>query len=138
MTYEPDISPATALDDEAREKLRAAGKAAVAAMLVTTLTATPLSPDQVPLPEPTPIVQIYQPPADEPPTIVDDQAPDKTALWKKVLKVLKYVLIALILAAVCLFGAVKGCASCSTVAVPAVPESTDGDSSESGESTEAK
>ena len=65
------------------------------------------------LPEPTPIVQIYNP-------YVDDVEPEETEeddaesnRWRRILKLLRMLAVALLIAASLAFGLLKGCASCS-------------------------
>ena len=100
--------------------LKAAGTTAVAVVLATTLTTTPIDESAVQLPEPTPIVQVYQPPTpDQPPATADDQVDDKVSAKQKFLKALKYLLIALVLVAAIIFGVAKGCTACAgSIVVP--------------------
>lgn len=105
---------------EQDDPLKIASKVAVAAVLATTLTTTPIDPDQVQLPQVTPIVQVYQAPNDQPPAAADDDDADqKSTTWQKILKILKYALIVLLLAGGVVFGAIKGCAALTgSVALP--------------------
>lgn len=114
--FQEDQSPAAnqfaAVDNP---YLKAAGAATVAVALATTLTTVPIDEDMVKLPEPTPIVQVYTPPMpDQPPAVPDDDDADKASLKQKILKMLKYALIALAVIGSCLFGALQGgCTACS-------------------------
>lgn len=109
---------------EQDDPLKIAGKVAVAAVLATTLTTTPIDPDQVQLPQATPIVQILQTQPDQPTTTTDDDDTDqKSTTWQKILKILKYALIVLLLAGGVAFGAIKGCAAIAgSIALPAATD----------------
>lgn len=126
---------ASGLPDAIREN---AGKVAIAAMLATSLTAVPPSQTDFPLPEMPPIVQVMDLGAgDQPPAVVDDQQDDvKASVWKKVLEILKYVLLALLLVGVLVFAGINGCASCSSGPV-AAPTAADGSSSSASASASA-
>ncbi len=110
-------------DDEIREEpldgdtARKLGHAALSVMLATSLVSAlsvPPNTDLVTLPQPTPIVQQYDPPVEEEALPADDEeAPSEESLWRKLLRVLKYLLIALLVVGVIAFGALKGCASCT-------------------------
>ena len=95
--------------------LKVAGTAAVAVALATTLATAPIDENTVPLPESTPIVQVYTPPMPEqPPAVPDDDDADKASMKQKILKMLMYALIALMVIGACLFGALQGgCTACS-------------------------
>ena len=100
----------------AEHAAKAAGKVAAAAVLATSLTAVLSEPPRtelITLPEPTPIVQIYNP-------YVDDVEPEETEeddaesnRWRRILKLLRMLAVALLIAASLAFGLLKGCASCS-------------------------
>lgn len=108
-----------------------AGKVAIAAMLATSLTATPPNQADFPLPDMPPIVQVMDLGAgDQPPAVVDDQpSSDKSALWKKILSILKYVLLALLLVGALVFAGINGCASCVSGPVAAPTANDDSSSS---------
>ncbi len=118
---------ASVLPDALKEN---AGKVAIAAMLATSLTAVPPSQTDFPLPDMPPIVQVMDLGAgDQPPVAVDDQPDDgKSSIWKKVLEILKYVLLALLLVGVLVFAGINGCASCASGPV-AAPTAADESSS---------
>ena len=98
-----------------------AGKAAATAAMSTLLAASlvgalsePPNTDQMTLPEPTPIVLVLQDEEpEEPVPEPDTDADEQNARWKRLLKLLRWLLIAALLVAMLVFGALKGCASCS-------------------------
>jgi dihydrodipicolinate synthase/N-acetylneuraminate lyase len=71
------------------------------------------------LPEPTPIVQMYQAVDDDPIPDEDDDEAEKAKRWARILKILKMLFVALALAGTIAFGALKGCAG--LLAAPLVP-----------------
>lgn len=94
---------------------KTAGKVALSAMVATSLVnalSEPPRTDLITLPEPTPIVQVYSPYVDdiEP---AEDEDDDENDHWRKILKILKYLAVALLLAGAVTLGALKGCAGCS-------------------------
>lgn len=93
-----------------------AGQVAASAVLATSLVAVlsePPRPELVSLPEPVPIVQMYSPYVDEVEPAETDDDDDTSNRWRRILKLLKYLAIALLLAGALLFGALKGCTACS-------------------------
>lgn len=103
---------------------KVAGAAAIAAVLATTLATTPIHIDQAALlPEPTPIVQVIDmnPPDQAPQT--DDQEQQKAKI--NILKILKYLVIALLVVAAVVFGAIKGCAACTGQAIAPIVQDDD-------------
>ena len=113
--------------DGMKEAADAASKTVVAAALAGAVAtgAAAVTPDQIHLPEPTPIVQTVDQPVEEPDQTVDDQAEKKAAARKNLLKILKYALLALFFAAAFLFGILKGCAACSgSIAAPLLQDSS--------------
>lgn len=109
---------------------KVASTAALAAVLATTLATSPVHIDHSALvPEPVPIVKVINlDPPDEPPAHDDEQQKAKKIDW---LKILKFLLVALLLVASLVFGAVKGCAGCAgSLVLPPVADdsSQDGDS----------
>lgn len=99
-----------------------AGKVAVAAMLASTLTATPPNEADFPLPEATPIVYVLHPDSPDavPKSPADDEHDSKSAIWKKILEILKYLLLVLALVAGIVIATMNGCTTCSgTAAAPA-------------------
>ena len=117
----------SAVSDAARK----AGHAAMSVVLATSLASalsTPPNTDLVTLPEPTPIVQQYEPPVEE--EVLpeeDEEAPSKEPFWKKLLRVLKYLLIAVLIVGTIVLGAVKGCTSCTGSLVAPTEESQQDD-----------
>ena len=106
---------------------KAAGKVAVAAMLASTLSATPPNEVDFPLPEATPIVYVMHPdgPDAVPDSPVDDEQNDsKAAIWKKILQILKYLLLVLALAAGIAIAVLNGCTSCSGSGAAPVEQSS--------------
>ena len=93
-----------------------AGRVAVAAALATTLSTAVIDPADVPLPEPTPIVQVLDlsPAPDTPVDVVDDQTHSKKHL---VLKIMALILALLVIAGAVLGGA----ATCSGQLLLPVP-----------------
>ena len=112
--------------DDALDRLEEIGKTTVkvaaSTVVATTLVgalAEPPNTDLMTLPEPTPIVQIYQAIDDDPLPDEDDEQDESRSRWCRVLKALKYLLVALALVAGILFGALKG--SAGLLAAPLVP-----------------
>ena len=99
---------------KAEHAAKVAGQVAAATVLATSLTAV-LSPraDLITLPEPTPIVQIYNPYADEVEPAETEEDDTESNRWKRLLKILRMLAVALLIAASIAFGLLKGCASCS-------------------------
>ena len=93
----------------------AAGKAALAAVLAGSVTAgaAAITPDQIHLPEPTPIVYVIDQPPAVPDTVVDDEKPSKASLLERLLQFGKFILLALALVAAIVLGITQGCASCA-------------------------
>ena len=123
-----DIERAGERDDELVDRLEKAGKTAVkvaaSTVVATTLVsalAEPPHAEMMSLPEPTPIVQIYQAVDDEPVPDEDDETEDKTSRWRRLLRVLKLLLVALTLVGAVVFGVLKGCAG--IVGVTLLPSS---------------
>ena len=122
--------------DGMKDAADAASKTVVAAALAGAVAtgAAAVTPDQIHLPEPTPIVQTVDLPAEEPDQTVDDQAEKKAAARKNLLKILKYALLALFFAAAFIFAMLKGCAACSgSLATPLLQDSSS--SSQAAEAT---
>ena len=106
---------------------KVAGSVAVAAMLASTLAATPPNQADFPLPEATPIVYVLHPdnPDAVPESPADEQDDSKAAIWKKILEILKYLLLVLAVVAGITIAALNGCTSCSgTAAAPAEQSSS--------------
>ena len=99
------------------------GRGAVAAVLAGTIAvgAAGVTPDQVPLPEPVPIVHVVDMGGgiDLPDEVVDDQQQADESAWRKIIKIILMALAALALVAGIVFGALQGCTSCAgPVAAP--------------------
>ena len=100
-------------DGDAARKI---GHATLSLMLATSLASAlsvPPRTDLMTLPQPTPIVQQYEPPVEEALPVDDEEAPEKESIWRKVLRILKYLLIALLVVGAIMLGALKGCVSCA-------------------------
>ena len=113
--------------DGMKDAADAAGKTVVAAALAGAVAtgAAAVTPDQINLPEPTPIVQTVDQGQDQPDQTVDDQAEKKAAARKNLFKFLKYAILALFFAAAFIFGMLQGCAACSgTLAAPLLQDSS--------------
>lgn len=111
----------------ARHVADTAGKTAMAAVLAGTIAAgaQAVTPDQIHLPDPVPIVQVidmgHSP--DAPDDSSDEQDQTKSMAWKKALKFLLYVLVAMAFVASVAFGALQGCVGCTgSVAVPSTSD----------------
>lgn len=101
---------------KAEHAAKVAGQVAAATVLATSLTAVLSEPpraDLITLPEPTPIVQIYNPYPDEVEPAETEEDDTESNRWKRLLKILRMLAVALLIAASIAFGLLKGCASCS-------------------------
>ncbi len=110
---ESDTKPAAdTASTQGADPLKVAERVAVATALTATLAAGPVAPEQIQLSEPVPIVQVIDFAADQPSADLpaDDQATDRHAALRKVLKAIALVLAALLTVAGLVFGAIKGCA----------------------------
>ena len=113
---EPLVERTDERDRSASETAKTAAKVAASAVLATSLVGALSEPPDVELitlPEPVPIVQQYQ-------AIDDDDYDDderredvKQSRWRRILRALKYLLVALALLASLLLGILKGCAGVS-------------------------
>lgn len=93
-----------------------AGRVAASAVLATSLTAALTEPpraDLMSLPEPTPIVEIYNPYVDDVEPAEDEEDDTESNRWRRILRLLRYLAVALLLAGSIAFGMLKGCAGCS-------------------------
>jgi hypothetical protein len=130
MVEPHDITP---IDDERAQSAddlvdkldwvgRTTVKVAASTVLATTLVGAlsePPNTDLMTLPEPTPIVQMYQAVDDDPIPDEDDEDDESAQRWQRVLKILKMLFVALALAGTIAFGALKGCAGIvGTLALP--------------------
>lgn len=107
----------TTAQEERLDKLdqigRATVKVATSAVLATTLAsalAEPPHAEMITLPEPVPIVQMYQAPDEDPLVDEDDEQDKRVSRWRRLLKVLKYLLVALMFVGTLALGILKGCA----------------------------
>ena len=118
----------------------AAGKTVVAAALAGAVAtgAAAVTPDQINLPEPVPIVQTVDQGADLPDQTVDDHADKKASAWKNIFKVLKYAILALFFAAAFFFGVLQGCAGCAGQAAAPIMQDTSSSEVEASASTETE
>ena len=97
------------LDDIGRKTVKVAASAVLATTLVGALSEPPDT-NLIKLPEPVPIVQQYQA-VDEDDDVDDDRKKDtRTDRLRRLLKLLKYLIIALLFVGTLLFGVLKGCA----------------------------
>ena len=121
------------------ESARKIGHTALSIMLATSLASAlsvPPNTDLVTLPDPTPIIQVYEPPVEEEVLPEDDEeSPSEESLLRKLLRILKYLLIALLVTGAIVFGALKGCASC---AGPVVAPTDEPEQQEQVEETQAE
>ena len=123
-TTELDASAGQDLDawsgdvlDDLKTAADKTGRGAVAAVLAGTIAvgAAGVTPDQVPLPEPVPIVQTVDMGGgvELPDQVIDDQDQADKQSWRKILKIILMALAALALVAGLVFGAVQGCTTCA-------------------------
>lgn len=97
------------LEDVGKTAVKVAASAVVATSLASALAEPPHA-EMMSLPEPVPIVQTYQAVDDDPAIDDEDETDESQSRWRRILKALKYLLVALALAGMVLFGALKGCA----------------------------
>ena len=112
---------AAELSEDAKELGKTTGKVALSAVLATSLAGVlqqPPNTDLMSLPEATPIVRVLE---DEKPEVSppeeEIEVDDAKEHRQRLLKMLKYLLVALFLLAALLFGAMKGCTSCTAGAL---------------------
>lgn len=125
MTQEHDETREDDLLDRIDEVGRTTVKIAASAVLATTLAsalAEPPRADLMSLPEPTPIVQMYQA-VDDDPIDDEDETDESQNKWRRLLRILKYLMVVLALTGAVLLGVLKGCAG--LVAVPLLPGDDD-------------
>ncbi|MBQ9057686.1 MAG: hypothetical protein IJ125_00715 [Atopobiaceae bacterium] len=118
--------------------LDAAGKVAMSAVLATTLAGALSQPprrDLMTLPDPVPIIRVIEPPVVDVPADTDEEPDKRAERIKRLLKLLKFLVVALLLGAAVVFGALKGCASCSAGVLTHNDEVSASESSESNESS---
>lgn len=97
-----------------------AGRVALSAVLATSLATAlsePPNTDLMALPEPTPIVQVYDPYVDDGLPLEDEDDEGEESRWKRLLKILRYLAVALLIGGAVAFGALKGCAGCTATAL---------------------
>ena len=97
------------LDDIGRKVVKVAASAAVATTLVGALSEPPHT-EMMTLPEPTPIVQMYQALDDDPIPDEDDETDEHESRLRRILRLLKYLMVALALVGSIALGVLKGCA----------------------------
>lgn len=121
-----------------KEAADAAGKTVVAAALAGAVVtgAAAVTPDQINLPDPTPIVQTLDQPVDLPDQTPDDHADKKSQNIKRLWQFLKFMLVALALLAGVFFGMISGCAGCAGQC--AAPVLQDASSSADASTSEAE
>lgn len=103
-------------------------KTAMAAVLAGSIAvgANAVTPDQINLPDPVPIVQTIEldTGGDIPDDVADDEEQTKQSNWKRAVKFLLIALATMMTAAGIAFGALQGCASCTgSIALPAATSS---------------
>ena len=98
-----------ALEEMGRTTIKVAATAVIASSLVGALSEPPRA-DLMSLPEPTPLVQVYQELDDDPLDDEDDEQDETESRWRRVLRMLKYLLVAAALIGSIAFGVLKGCA----------------------------
>ena len=101
---------------------RTAEKVALAAVVATSLSAALSEPpraDLMTLPEPTPIVRLVDPELEASLDAQEDQVDESASRRKRLLRLLRMLAVAVLLAASVLFGALKGCAG--LLAAPLLP-----------------
>ena len=103
-----DVSEGT-LEHLDGSTVKVAASAVLASTLVGALSEPPHA-EMMSLPEPTPIVQIYQAVDDDPVDDEDDEQDESQRRWRRLLKALKYLLVALALVGSIALGVLKGCA----------------------------
>ena len=96
------------LEDIGRTTVKAAASAVLATTLVGALSEPPHT-EMMSLPEPTPIVQMYQA-ADDVVPDEDDDTDDENKRWRRLLRALRYLLVVLALVGTVALGVLKGCA----------------------------
>lgn len=105
---EPREELSERLEEIGRTTVKVAASTVVATTLVGALSEPPHA-DMITLPEPVPIIQLYQIEDDVVPD-EDEETTDQESRLKRLLRMLRYLAISLALAAAIIFGALKGCA----------------------------
>ncbi|MBR1829155.1 MAG: hypothetical protein IJ781_06545 [Atopobiaceae bacterium] len=111
-----DVSDVGTPSLDAEQLAKTAGRVAASALLATSLTAALTEPpraDLITLPEPTPIVQVYNPYADDIEPAEEDEDDSESNRWRRILRIMKYLAVALLLAGSIALGLLKGCVGCS-------------------------
>jgi hypothetical protein len=108
IQVEPRNETIDRLEEVGRTTVKVAASAVVATTLVGALSEPPNT-DLITLPEPVPIIQLYQVEDDLVPD-EDEETTDQESRLRRLLRMLKYLLIALALVGAIIFGALKGCA----------------------------
>ena len=109
------------LDDVGKAAVKVAASAVLATTLVGALNEPPRT-DLMSLPEPVPIIQMYEVVEDDGIADEDDQEDVSKEKWRKILRMLRYLLLALALVAAIAFGALKGCAGVVAGTLPPANE----------------
>ena len=97
------------LEDIGKTVVRVAASAVVASSLASALAEPPHA-EMMSLPEPVPIVRMYQAVDDDVLVDEEDEVDESESRWRRILRILKYLLVALALVGSILLGALKGCA----------------------------
>ena len=107
------------LDDVGRKVIKVAASTVLASTLASAL-AEPPHVEMMSLSDPAPIVRVYQA-IDHAPLVDEDEdeQDDETSRWRRLLKALKYLMVALALLASIALGLLKGCAG--LIAAPLLP-----------------
>ena len=105
----PEATEEDRLDQFGKAAVKVAASTVLATTLVGALNEPPRT-DLMSLPEPVPIIQLYEVVEDDGIADEDDQEDASKERWRRILKMLKYLLVALALMASILFGVLSGCA----------------------------
>lgn len=119
LSTELHDGPDDRLDEMGRSVVKVAASAVVATSLVSALQEPP-RPELMSLPEPTPIVQMYEAFDEDPVPDEDDEQDETVSRWRRLLKVLKLLMIVLALAGSIALAVLKGCTG--ILAAPSVPD----------------
>lgn len=118
QTAEQQVAPK---EDFGEKAVKVAASAVLATTLVGALSEPPRA-ELITLPEPVPIVQVINDVEDDGIADEDEEDDEKQSRWMKLLKVLRYLIIALMLAATLAFGLLKGCAGIGVGLLPPAQE----------------
>ena len=132
---EPDSDDDEDLGDKLREAGKVASHAALSAAMAATMSAAlsaPPDPRVITLDEPVPIVQMYEAPKEETHIPQEDQAELRRERLRRILRMIRWALVAIFLIAAVVFGLLRGCASCSAGILAPPPQEEEGSGSAAG------